>query len=193
MSEGNEKLPLDSPEWLPVADAHRVLCQRTGDRHLAAQDLTKAMADDHVPSMRRCFARGIRQADRKLVPLGPDELLPASYWIEHRLDPRSDGLEVLEGSRSITSVKGYAFFVWKPALAKIWPTLFPPDEKDEDGWALRLAKELMQTVYPNDEWRQMTTIKAVRTGCAPEAERRGVKLPSLDSFARAMGRRRSRK
>jgi len=113
-------LPLNSPNWLPLGDAHRLLCPLLGEKHLAAKDLRDAMADDRdrrVRSMRRCFARGIRR---------PDELLPASYWVEHWLDPRSDGVFVMEGFRSIATVKGYAFFVWKPDLAKIWPTIFPP-------------------------------------------------------------------
>jgi hypothetical protein len=190
MNDGNEKLPLDSPEWLPDADAHRVLCQRTGDRHLAAQDLTKVMADGDVPSMRRCFARG-RSPDGELVPLGPDrELLPRSFWSDYELDSWSDALLVVPRRRGgqVVPLRGFAFYVWKPALAKIWPTLFPPDEEDEDGWAVRRAKDLIGTAFPNGEWRTMGT-KEVQSGCAKEAEAQKVKLPGVDSFARAMGRR----
>ena len=36
------RLPLDSPNWTPVTE-DRLVCERTGDRRLAAQDLTDAM------------------------------------------------------------------------------------------------------------------------------------------------------
>jgi len=113
-----EALPLDSPNWMPLADAHRSLCPLLGDRHLAAKDLRNALADDdharRVHSMRRCTVRDIQQSDCQL----------ASYWVEHWLDPRPDGVAVMEGSGSIVTVKGYAFFVWKPDLEKIWPVAF---------------------------------------------------------------------
>jgi hypothetical protein len=120
------ELPL-SADWLPVTEAHRSLCSPLGSPDLAAKDLTDVMAraaDYPVPvrSMRRCFARGVRQ---------PAELLPASYWIEHRLDVRSDGVFVVEGFRSIATVKGYAFFVWKPDLAKNWPAVFAPPSSSQ--------------------------------------------------------------
>jgi hypothetical protein len=115
------ELPVDSPNWLPLLEAHRLLCSLLGERNLAAKDLTDAMADDdgtrRVRSMRRCFMRGVPQSA---------ELLLASYWIEHWLDCRRDGVFVVEGFRSIATVKGYAFFVWKPDLAEIWPTVFRP-------------------------------------------------------------------
>ena len=36
------RLPLESPNWTPVTE-DRFVCERTGDRRLAAQDLTDAM------------------------------------------------------------------------------------------------------------------------------------------------------
>lgn len=65
----------------------------------------------------------------------------------------------------------------------------PPWMKPEDGPQVRLAKELMQAVYPNGEWRTML-IRAVRKGCEQEAKRRQKKLPGVDSFSRATERRR---
>jgi hypothetical protein len=61
--------------------------------------------------------------------------------------------------------------------------------KDEDGPQVRRAKILMGAVYRNGEWRSMM-IKAVRDACAKEAQGRGWRLPSTDSFSIAMGRRR---
>src|SRR5262249_47510653 len=131
-STQRKELPLDSPNWVSVDDAYRPLCGRTGSRPLAAKELYEAMRDGRVPSMRRCFGYGIRNKvqngkviDSERVPLGPDELLLPSHWIEHRLSVRTDGSpEVIEGFRLIESVKGYAYFVWKPALAKAWPDVF---------------------------------------------------------------------
>lgn len=61
--------------------------------------------------------------------------------------------------------------------------------RQEDGPQVRFAKELLAATFPRNEWRTMT-IKVVRHVCASEAEARGRRLPSPDSFARAMGRRR---
>jgi hypothetical protein len=66
------------------------------------------------------------------------------------------------------------------------PPSQPQQQPQEDGWAVRRAKELMAAVCPN--WRTMGP-GAVRAACAEEAERRDVKLPGPDSFSRAMGRR----
>jgi hypothetical protein len=61
--------------------------------------------------------------------------------------------------------------------------------QEDEGPQVRFAKELLRAKYLQGEWRTMT-IKAVRNDCADEAKARGKRLPSLDSFARAMGRRR---
>ena len=61
--------------------------------------------------------------------------------------------------------------------------------KAADGPKVRLAKELMDAVFPQGEWRQMA-VRAVRKGCEQEAKKRQVPLPSSDSFSRAMDRRR---
>jgi hypothetical protein len=158
-------LPLDSPDWMPIAEAHRVLCSLTGSRDLAAKDLTDAMMakdeDKRVPAMRRCFAYGIRpKADgsKEQVLLGPErELLPREYWIEHELQSWSDATFVTRRSNNPASIKGYAYFVWKPALAKRWPAVFPsvaagaaqppqrrkPGPKTEGDWDLLMAAELI--------------------------------------------------
>jgi hypothetical protein len=127
-----EKLPLDSPDWMPIGETHRLLCGFTGNRHLAANDLTGAMLDEdetrRLPAMRRCFAYGIRQkadGNHERVLLGPErELLPREYWIKHEVQSWSDATFVTEHSRTPASIKGYAYFVWKPALARRWPTVF---------------------------------------------------------------------
>ena len=122
-------LPLDSPNWMTIAEAHRLLCNLTGSRDLAAKDLTDAMADEdedrRLPAMRRCFAYGIRQkadGSNDRVFLGPErELLPREYWTEHELQSWSNATFVTQRSNNPASIKGYAYYVWKPALAKLCP------------------------------------------------------------------------
>jgi hypothetical protein len=159
-------LPLDSPNWMTIAEAHRLLCSLAGSRILAAKDLTDAMADEdedrRLPAMRRCFMYGIRpQADggHDRVLVGPErELLPRAYWTEHEVQSWSDATFVTERSNNPASLKGYAYFVWKPALAKRWPAVFPsvvggpaqppqrrkPGPKTEGDWDLLLAAELIR-------------------------------------------------
>ena len=52
-------LPLDSPNWTPLTEVHRFVCEQTDDRRFAAQDLTDAMANDRVRSMRRQVYRAL--------------------------------------------------------------------------------------------------------------------------------------
>jgi len=141
-----EVLPLDSPNWMPLPDAHRLLCPLLGDRHLAAKDLTDAQADGRVRSMRRCFvygvwrewekgrvvdqARGYREGkvvSEERVLIGPErELLRREHWTEHELQSWSDATFVTRRSNTPASIKGYVYFVWKPDLEKIWPAVFAP-------------------------------------------------------------------
>ena len=67
------RLPLESPNWTPLTEVHRFVCEQTGDRRLAAQDLTDAMANGRVRSMRR-------QVDRLHDDEPERELLPSSFW-----------------------------------------------------------------------------------------------------------------
>lgn len=64
--------------------------------------------------------------------------------------------------------------------------------QEKDGWAVKRAKELMEIAYPNGKWRTMGP-RAVRKGCEAEAKAKQLALPSVDSFARAMGRRKKPK
>ena len=55
-----EQLPLDSPNWMPVAEALRLLHGLLGNPYLAAKDLFAAVAakrsDKRLPCMRRLIA-----------------------------------------------------------------------------------------------------------------------------------------
>ena len=65
-------LPLDSRNWTPLTKVHRIVCEQTDDRRIAAQDLTDAMANGRVRSRRRRGERPNGELQR--------ELLPASFW-----------------------------------------------------------------------------------------------------------------
>jgi hypothetical protein len=117
----------DSPNWIPITEAHRLLCGRAGNRRLAATDLTDAMAKG-APSMRRCFGHEIRRkADGSYEEalIGPErELLPAEHWAEHEIRGRSDSTVVITRGPKTILVTGFVYFVWRPALAKLWPDVF---------------------------------------------------------------------
>src|SRR5262249_39890472 len=69
------ELPLDSPNWMPVAEAHRLLTGLLGTGYLAAKDLTAAVTakrsdKQHLPCMQRAIASHIApDQDREIVPL----------------------------------------------------------------------------------------------------------------------------
>jgi len=81
-----EQLPLDSPNWMPAAEAHRLLTGFLDHPYLAAKDLTAAVAakrsDKRLPCMRRLIFAP--DQDRKIVPLS------------FHFDPVSEKLRVWE-------------------------------------------------------------------------------------------------
>ena len=98
-----EQLLLDSPNWMPVAEALRLLNGLLGNHYLAAKDLFAAAAakrsDKRLPCMRRLIASEVApDQDRKIVP--PADATPVYFG-------REDS----------------AFFVWRPKFEKIWPAL----------------------------------------------------------------------
>jgi hypothetical protein len=98
-----EQLPLDSLNWMPVAEALRLLHGLLGNPYLAAKDLFAAAAakrsDKRLPFMRRLIASEVApDQDRKIVP--PADATPVYFG-------REDS----------------AFFVWRPKFEEIWPAL----------------------------------------------------------------------
>jgi hypothetical protein len=57
------KRPLNSLNWMPVAEAHRLLTDLLGNGYLAAKDLTDAVtakrSDKRLPYMQRAIASRI--------------------------------------------------------------------------------------------------------------------------------------
>jgi hypothetical protein len=113
-------LPLGGPHWLPLDDAHRLHHEATGNRFLAAGDLTGALLSGHLRCMRRRVGRGV----------GPGrEFVPSAFWASYRLDSWRDALliraRIRQQGKAVEALRGYVFYVWKPDLEKIWPTAAP--------------------------------------------------------------------
>jgi hypothetical protein len=116
-TQRKEELPLDSPNWIRVEETLRALAARLGAGS-AAKDLRTAMQDG-LPSMERYLSHRIPpDRDRRLVP--------ADYWFEGWFDLRADGSCVVNegGASQYVRVRGREFYVWRPALAKVWPDVF---------------------------------------------------------------------
>ena len=196
----------DSPNWIPIVNALQSLCDRTGNRQLAAKDLTNALADRDVPSMRRCFS-GSRSPPVGAVLLEPDgELLPAAYWTEHEVRGWSEGSLgsfVARRGNMVAQIMGYAYFVWKPALAKIWPAAFAlaaapaaprvrrtNDKRQHKGSPTQDAiRRIAAQEWP--EGHEGIPIKHIIAGVSPKLSARGIPVPKRDTWLRALGRRKS--
>jgi hypothetical protein len=200
---------LDSPNWIPIVNAHQSLCGRTGNRQLAANDLTDALADRDVPSMRRYFSGWRESPPVGAVLLEPDgELLPAAYWTEHYVQSwsadatfvaRRGAFDPSRGNMS-TELTGYAYFVWKPALAKIWPAAFAiaaaprvrrtNDKRQHKGSPTQDAiRRIAAQEWPDGH--EGIPIKHIIAGVSPKLRARGIPVPKRDTWLRALGRRKS--
>jgi hypothetical protein len=65
----------------------------------------------------------------------------------------------------------------------------PWHRPNKDGPGIRRAKKLIKITFPNGEERGLKT-RVVRKDCERAAKTLNEPLPSADTFARAMGRRR---
>ena len=183
------RFPLHSPNWIPIVNAVQSLCDLTRNGQLAAKDLTNALADRDVPSMRRCFS-GSRSPPVGAVLLEPDgELLPAAYWTEHQV--HSWSWDVVP-SRGYSPITGYAYFVWKPALAKIWPAAFvlaaapaaprvrrTNDKRQHKGSPTQDAiRRIAAQEWP--EGHEGIPIKPIIAGVSPKLSARGIPVPKRE-------------
>ena len=134
------RLPLDSLDWTPFDVLHPLVRAQTGDRRFADEDLTDAMANGRVRSMRRRASPRADEPERKL--------LPRSFWADYQLNsdagagggeppllvverarcPQPPGLRepvpprlnrMMLGLRGVP-LRGYVFYAWKPDWKKIW-------------------------------------------------------------------------
>jgi hypothetical protein len=117
-----ERLPLDSPNWMPAAEAHRMLTGLLGDPDLAAKDLTAAVADKRSDKRLPCMQRAIAS---HIAPDQDREIVLLSFWdkYEFGFDPVSEKLQIwAKGLVAVEFRFRVAFFVWKPKFEK-WPAL----------------------------------------------------------------------
>lgn len=141
-------LPLDDPRWLPIGDAHKLLCERTGDGQLAANDLTEKLASGDV----HCMCRTLD---------GRRELVPATFWVEHMLSywQTDDKLLVARrpppdhkgGGWVISSIRG-VFFVWQKDVEECWPTPRAPGAGRKDTFNPKQTAALKQEYR---DWRKV--------------------------------------
>jgi len=199
MSKRPRKLRLDDLRWLPLDQAHERRRQQTGDRHLAARDLTDALADGRL----RCMARRIGEGT------GPDrELVPPAFWADWRLDSWADALLVrLRGRGLVRRHRGSAFFIWETDLKKIFgaerdaasPTAREQKKPERRGrprehdWP-EIAAELASRVITMPTWSNEDIVVDLLKWC----QRQNKKEPprsELSAYVSALRRRfpRSRK
>jgi hypothetical protein len=105
------RLPLDSPNWRPLTEVHRFVCEQTGDRRLANRDLTNAMADGRVRSMARWLEPPLRANEPER------ELLPPTFWAKE-WQLHCQLLDFLP--EPFVPLKGRVLYVWKPDCKKIF-------------------------------------------------------------------------
>jgi len=124
--------PGDS-RWAPLDDLHAPLIPRTGNRDLAAHDLTKLLATPPpygVRSMRRYFGR-YRDLSRPELEW---ELLEFSFWEEHALSSWSDGLCIVRPKQGVSqAVQAVGLYGWKPDFDKAVPGLAPASDSPTDA------------------------------------------------------------
>jgi hypothetical protein len=151
------KLPLDSPNWVPLERVHKELGDRLGDLHLAAHDLTEAQRQDQM--------RGMTRLRR---PPYTRELLLPTYWEAHRVDYDGSGRSEVRINRppssQVSTVRDRAFYVWHADYKKIFgasaatiaaplPTETPPrgkpGPKPTEDWHTHIARWLITEARDN--------------------------------------------
>jgi hypothetical protein len=178
VAKRGDQLPLDSPAWIPIAEAHRALLPLTGSRDLAAQDLSEVVADGSVPCMRRRLGHGD----------GPKrELIPLPFWKEYWFMHWSDiGLQLMNrpanrGPSTVATYRGFAFFVWKPALARIWPAAFAPATAAPSPPMTTEVLQSRRGPKPKGDWRIELAARLIRTAATdPKA------LQNADALVKTM-------
>jgi hypothetical protein len=101
-------LPLDSPHWKPLADVHRVFTERLGSPHLAAHDMTLALANEQL----RAMARRVTPPARRL--------LPQEFWSTYRVMSGSDGPRVARLHGALVIPFRAYIFIWEPDVIKFF-------------------------------------------------------------------------
>jgi hypothetical protein len=191
----------DGPNWTPLNILHPLVCEQTGDRHLADLALTGAMANGRVQSMRR------RVSPRADEPEG--ELLQPSFWAYYQLNSDSgaddeERLLVVErascpqpskrtprgqnrlmlGLRGVP-LDGYVFYAWKPDYESIFgdraeSTKKPPRSAEEE--------QPKQGAPLKHDWIAITVEAACREANATKKQRSRSDLAEAKSLRTWCGR-----
>ncbi len=134
-----KELPLDSPNWITAWEAHRRISSLSGNEYLSAKDLSAAVADGVVPCMRRAITNKIPAGhDRARVPLSFWERYEFYFFTKFGPTDKRTLAIVERGSRNAEpGCSGWWIYVWRPALAKIWPSLFRAYTTTDAGTAGR--------------------------------------------------------
>lgn len=199
-------LPLESPHWWPLTEAHRVLTARLGSPHLAARDLTLALRDPdgRLPAMARWVS-----LPRASVP---DRLLATPAWwageeliYGDRLRFRSESMpskpNPVDGPLKRLGTRYFVFYVWKPAFEKVFrvadrgaaaPPAKPktsrgsgrPKEIDRDKIYAIAKGQLGKLGKIPGVTRQQELTNLVLTEC----EAQGIKPPNSHDLYVAMGK-----
>jgi hypothetical protein len=104
-----QPLPLDHPNWMPLADVHAPLCKRAGAPSLAAYDLRQKLA----PGAVRCMAR-------KLADPSKRRRVKPAFWTDYEIHGSGQYVRNL-GQQRVRVF--WAFFVWRPDVVRQWPGL----------------------------------------------------------------------
>jgi hypothetical protein len=161
MSPRQKRLPLNDRRWLSVATAHSSICRSPGDFYVVAEDMTDALADGRLRSMRR-----------QINGDGPNrELLSSSFWAEHKIESWDrENLTVVRRGEGALTIYG-VFYVWEPDYEKVFrgganprraqvaPTPKAPEGAKKQGAPLK------------HDWVAITTEVAFREATATKRQR----------------------
>jgi hypothetical protein len=127
--KAKRELPLDDPRWFPLIEALKQLSPQT---RFATFDLLEKLKRGEA----RCLRRNLTNPSER-------ELVFASFWQDVEIDETMVNFGSVQIYRvpaiRVTPEKfqlprkrldeGWAFYVWKPDLAKAWPAQQPDDGK----------------------------------------------------------------
>jgi hypothetical protein len=164
--------PPDDPRWFPMLEAIKLRTAQLGDRDLAIFDLEQAIESGKLRGMRWSCASG---ESERLSP--PFKHLFAWY----NGNPAYDD---------------WLYSVWKPDFDQLFSAGTPADDSSSKAppraRVTGLAKSVLHDLYGGSPPPTLT-LKAITDAVADACVRRGLKAPSPDSVARALGRRRDRR
>ena len=174
------KLPLNDPCWRPMGAVIDQLGKQFGDLEFATREL------------QRDLKAGKRHSMRRHRITGESELLSASFWETYAIGYRGplsvticrqtdiDRHKIDEyGNLVAERLDDWLFYVWVED---------EPDEPKADGWQVARVKELLPIAFPKG-LPTKARYKEIQNRFAPLCKSKGWKLPSIDSIARALGRR----